>query len=247
MTSLHTAWRFIAPVAAAIAALSAEMATGKMPSFGDVQTLVTTHFESRKNYHDGDLITLGDVAPLVKLLEKQGFDVRRKEQGAVMLLADDHPLARILRSKDGAKLTELVRGRPEAMDRLARLATFPQGREIVMTLARSADAEALTMLCTVDAAREIEAMYPNEPSCRNLEAGSGLVFTVEQYVSHLQSMHTLARLNLSRPATNELRPSSSFARLSCVHHHHSRIGPPVEHVRRGAAPPSSNSPCACQF
>ena len=57
----------------------------------------------------------------------------------------------------------------------------------------------LATLCSPEAAAELEAMYPDEPACRNLATASGLVYTVDQWVAHLETMHTLAVRNLSRP------------------------------------------------
>jgi hypothetical protein len=199
MSELLSALRLFGGMATTLAALSASRAAGAVPELADVRQIVETSFKARRDFHDGDLITLGDVAPILAQLEKQGFDVRRKEQGAVMLLADGHPFARLLNSSEGAKLATLLRGKPEAYDRLSRLCSFAAGREMVMTLARAADEKMLATLCSPEAAAELEAMYPDEPACRNLATASGLVYTVEQWVEHLETMHTLAVRNLSRP------------------------------------------------
>lgn len=199
MRELHTALRLFGGIATTLAALSASRLAGAVPEFADVRQIVETSFKARRDFHDGDLITLGDVAPIVAQLEKQGFDVRRKEQGAVMLLADEHPFARLLNSAQGAKLVPLVRGKPEAYDRLSRLCNFAAGREMVLTLARSGDEKMLATLCSPEAAAELEAMYPDEPACRNLATAAGLAYTVDQWIAHLETMHTLTVRNLSRP------------------------------------------------
>lgn len=199
MREFHAALRLFGGIVTTMAALSASRVAGAVPEFADVRQIVETSFKARRDFHDGDLITHGDIAPILAQLEKQGFDVRRKEQGAVMLLADEHPFARLLNSSEGAKLAPMLRGKPEAYDRLSRLYSFSAGRELVTTLARGADEKMLATLCSPEAAAELEAMYPDEPACRNLETASGLVYTVEQWVAHLETMHTLAVRNLSRP------------------------------------------------
>ncbi|MBA4018893.1 MAG: hypothetical protein C0483_17130 [Pirellula sp.] len=170
-----------------------------LPKYDEVREIVETHFAAKPGYKDGDLVSKGDVEPILKQLAARGFDVRRKEQGAEMLLADGHPLVKLFRTPAGLQFMRKVKDIPDVYDRFARLSSFAAGHAIVVKIINTKNVAAATLLCSPAAAREIEEMFPNEQACINFEVSAGRTYTVEQYLDHLRSMLLLTERNLSRP------------------------------------------------
>lgn len=169
------------------------------PPFAEVAAAAKDHFATLKDYKRGDLITQRDVDPLLKRLHGMGFDVRAKEEGVQVLLAEQDPLVRLLRTGKGKEFMRALSAYPQALDRMARLAKFAEGRALVTKLVGNHDLKGVAELCSFEGARRLEAAFFNQLCMRNFDVESGFAYTEEQYLSHLRTMHLLAEKNLSRP------------------------------------------------
>lgn len=171
----------------------------KLPALAVAERLVTDCVKQRAGYRAGDLITAEEVAPALAELEKMGFSVKTKEQGVIRLLSQTNPLVKLIRSQHGLALQQKLRGQPLPFDRLERLMRFSAGRHLVEELVKQEDAARVIELGTDAAAQKLAKEFPREAACRNLEVRSGLTYTLDEYLSHLRTMHLLAQHNLSRP------------------------------------------------
>jgi hypothetical protein len=175
------------------------LAETKLPTLAVAERLVTDVVKHRAGHRTGDLITAEEVAPALAELDKLGFSIKTKEQGVVRLLSQTHPLVKLIRSQHGMALMKKLKGQPLPFDRLERLMRFTAGQHLVEELVKQEDAAAVIELGTPAAAIRLAAQFPQEAACRNLEVRSGLTYTLDEYLSHLRTMHLLAQHNLSRP------------------------------------------------
>lgn len=179
---------------------STEPRKPKVPPFSVVEEVVARELAKKSGYKSGDLITRGDVAGVKPQLEKLGFPVQKTSKGLEVLMADDHPLAVLIRTPQGDALLPKIKNVELALDRMDRLCGFPEGLELVRKLVVAPNAlEVVEQLCLPESAKGLAAKYPNEPACQVFDFPSGRAFNERQYLEHLRTIHMLAERGLTRP------------------------------------------------
>lgn len=179
----------------------AGLAAGRILAFEEVKSVVKESLSKRQGYQPGDLITRRDVQPILAQLARKGFNADPSVIGFDPYLPDNHYLVGLLQTAKGAETLRQMKNMPGALDRLERLAHFPEGQKILRkVLLESKGTQGVERLLSPQGVRELELAYGNEPSMKNFDLVSGRVYDEASFFSHLESLHKLAELGLKRPS-----------------------------------------------
>lgn len=177
------------------------MAAERVLSFEEVKATVKENLAKRQGYQPGDLITRKDVQPILAQLARKGFNADPSVIGFDPYLAENHYLVGLLRTAKGAETLRQLKNHPGALDRLERLAHFPDGQKILRkVLIESKGIQGVELLLSAQGIRDLELEYGNEPSMKNFDLKSGRVFDESSFLAHLENLHKLAELGLKRPS-----------------------------------------------
>ncbi len=179
-------------------ACSAEGAN--VPPFAEVKTFVEQTLATKANYQSGDLITHADVVPILQELAKVGIRFDPTFFCPEVFLADQSPLATLLRTPKNLPIMRALGQKPENYDRLERLTRFADGLNLVQQAFDEPDPiAAVNKLCSHEVAVALEVRFSREPQAQNLEADSGGIYTEKQFLEYLQLMYGLAENKLASP------------------------------------------------
>lgn len=171
---------------------------GGLPTFDEIAEYVEATLESKKDYEKGDLITQSDVAAIIARLEQAGLPVRVKQDGFDPLLPDSHKLVAVLRTKEGAAFVRQLKN-SDVLDRMARLAEFAEGLDLVQKIVASGDVKYALLLDDQQVCQDLEAKYFGNPSMANFAVLSGKAYDSDQFLEHLELLYDLTVNNIARP------------------------------------------------
>jgi hypothetical protein len=180
--------------AAALAAPAANSAKGKpIPPFADVEQTVAQHFESRRDYQSGDLITKEAVAPLLAQLQKKGFPLADAKQILEQVPGKGEFLVDQLSTPGGRTFMRRIVAYPDAYDRLDRLSRLPHGEQTVRDLIRNPGGEKMVRyMTTAPNAEGVGKLLSNSPSSKQFTVPTGRIYTVAMLLARLQQSHAAA-------------------------------------------------------
>lgn len=104
-----------------------QAAAPAMPDWKTVASTAREHFQSLPNYQPGDVLSQGQIKPLLAKLVKAGWKLSDQDAFLGQICADDDFVVRQLRSKSGQKFMRNMRGSAEQYDYLRRLAATKGG------------------------------------------------------------------------------------------------------------------------
>ncbi|MGV3607264.1 MAG: hypothetical protein ACO1RA_12740 [Planctomycetaceae bacterium] len=167
----------------------------------EIKATVKENLAKRQGYQPGDLITRRDVQPILAQLARKGFNADPSVIGFDPYLPDNHYMAGLLQTAKGTETLRQLKDRPGALDRLERLAHFPDGQKILRkVLLESKGIQGVEMLLSAQGIRDLELEYGNEPTMKNFTVASGRVFDEATFIAHLETVHQLAEKGLKRPS-----------------------------------------------
>jgi len=169
--------------------------------FEEVKAAVKENLAKRQGYQPGDLITRRDVQPILAQLARKGFNADPSVIGFDPYLPDNHYMVGLLQTAKGTETLRQLKDHPGALDRLERLAHFPEGQKILRkVLLESKGTQGVELLLSAQGIRDLELEYGNEPTMKNFTVASGRVFDEATFVAHLETVHQLAEKGLKRPS-----------------------------------------------
>lgn len=175
-------------------------AADRLIPFEEVKAIVKENLAKRPGYQAGDLLTKRDVQPILAQLARKGFNVEAGAVGFDPYLPDNHYMVGLFRTSKGTETMRQIAHLPHAFDHLERLGSFPEGQKILrQIILESKGIAPIETLCTPEGMHEVEVQFGSQPSCKNFALHSGRVFHEESFLSHLQTVHSLAENKLTRP------------------------------------------------
>ncbi len=158
-----------------------------LPKFSTVETWVNQQLRSRSEYQDGDLITQSDVEAVFRKLAGAGWKVADREQIEELLLADENPMVRELRTPAGRKFMRKVSPLPLGFDRVDRLVRLSDGPRLVRRLVKGPDGhKMLDYLTTQPGGKEMGQMLSRAPGGADFNRPTGRIYTAEQLLARLK-------------------------------------------------------------
>jgi hypothetical protein len=183
---------WIAVVGAALSSVgNAAASYDAFPSFAQVRSVVESHFHAKKDFQHQDLITAGDVAPILRELEELGWKGASRCHAAKQLLDDQSVLARELRSPPGQKFMRRVSSYQLIYDRLDRIARMTGGQQLIHDLVRLPDGHRYAQWTPHRGAPSMVDFLPKgvsgkSPRVPDLDKPTGRIYTVSELLTQLE-------------------------------------------------------------
>lgn len=162
-----------------------------MPDWKTVESTAKTHFKSLPNYQPGDVVSQGQVKPLLAQLAKLGWKVSDERALLSQICTDDDFVVRQLRTKSGLKFMRSTGGAAAAQyDYLRRLGATKGGdRQVANILALPNGNEVLAALTDSKAGKDISRRLAEGPRTRNYDTPTGMLYTQTQILARLKESH----------------------------------------------------------
>jgi len=161
-----------------------------LPSWAQVQEIVSRQLSAKKNYQPGDLITQSDVKPVFEKLRFAGWKVAEEPKILGALLKDSDFIAQKLRTGAGREFMRQIAIYPGAYDRLYRLASLPSGKKTVMALINGKGGyEMIEYMTTSQGGQNLSKQLSNIPGEKNFAQPTGRIFTEKELVSTLHQFY----------------------------------------------------------
>ena len=185
---------FLGVALAVAAAPVGGLAKGRpIPPFSEVQQTVLSYFGARSDFQPGDLITRGDVEPLLVRLQQKGFPLADAKQILEKTPVKGEFLVDQLSTPNGRKFMRRIAAYPGGYDRLDQLSRLPDGQQTVRTLIRGPGGQRLIEYLTTPSGRkETGKMLSNSPGGERFNAPTGRIYTVAMLLARLQQSHAAA-------------------------------------------------------
>ncbi|MCA9217881.1 MAG: hypothetical protein KDB27_32650 [Planctomycetales bacterium] len=106
----------------------------KIQSFKDVETIVSAHFQSIKDFERGDLITQSQVQQLFARLHQFGWQVADQKEITDSVLGDGDFLVKTFKTPKGRTFLKTISGYKDGIDRVDRMSRMPNGQKNVADL-----------------------------------------------------------------------------------------------------------------
>ncbi|WP_417382257.1 hypothetical protein [Gimesia sp.] len=100
----------------------------KVPSLDEVMQIIEDYFSDRKGYKSGDLLTRGQIKPLLRELQQAGWPVKAEKEILKRLHADTDFLAAQLSTPKGIIFMRRIAQMPGGYDRLDHILVMPYGK-----------------------------------------------------------------------------------------------------------------------
>lgn len=156
------------------------------PTWKDVETAAVSHFKSLPNYQAGDIVSHGQVKPLLDQLAKAGWKVSDRDALLAQISADNDLIVAQLRSKSGVKFMRKLGGSAEQYDRLRRLAETKGGDRTVSDIMKLPNGnDVLAALVESKAGKDIARQLSKGPRTRDFNKPTGYLYTQEQVMARL--------------------------------------------------------------
>ncbi len=161
-----------------------------MPSWKDVESAGAKYFEALPNYESGDIVSQGQVKPLLDQLAKAGWKVSDSAELLGQVSADDEFLVGQLRSKNGRKFMRKLGGSSEQYDRLRRLSETKGGERTVADILKLPNGnDVLAALVESKAGKDISRQLSKGPRTRNFNKPTDYVYTQKEVMSRLEESY----------------------------------------------------------
>lgn len=184
---------FTVRVGLAVAVMSicigvARAETKPIPPMSEITAAVKQFFGDQKNYKPGDLITRGQIAPLLDRVQEMGLPLPDKKQILTDLPNKKEFFVRQLSTPAGRKFMRQIARYPEAFDRVDRLTRLPHGRQTVVDLIRGPDGyKMIEYMTTAAGGKELGRMLSQAPDGRNFNKPTDRIYTADLLVKRLET------------------------------------------------------------
>ena len=199
---LATAWTIAAtlpaasaPPTSAPAAAPSDAANGPaqksaIPDWKSVESAAKKHFRALPNYRPGDIVSRGQVEPLLAQLSKLGWKVSDQQALLGQVCPDDDYVVRQLRTKSGQKFMRSTGGSAEQYDYLRRLCATKGGdRQVTDILKLPNGNDVLAALTESKAGKDISRRLAEGPRTRGYDTPTGMLYTELQILARLKEIH----------------------------------------------------------
>lgn len=184
-----------APPAGASAAAPSDAANqpaqkASMPDWKSVESAAKKYCRSLPNYRPGDVLSQGQIKPLLAQLAKLGWKVSDQQALLGQICPDDDFVVRQLRTKSGQKFMRSTGGSAEQYDYLRRLCATKGGdRQVADILKLPNGNEVLAALTESKAGKDISRRLADGPRTRGYDTPTGTLYTESQILARLKESH----------------------------------------------------------
>ena len=173
-----------------VSSLAAQTTQTLLPKFPIVAKAVKKHFAGQRDFKSGDLVSVRDVAPLFKKLDKLGWKVADEKQIIGRVLSDNHSLVKQLRTLKGKKFMGQVSKSPAAYDRLDRLSKMPYGKRRVRELIDTPGGHKLIeYMTTTRHGKNLGKLLSKAKNGKNFNQPTGKLYTSKAVLDQLKNSY----------------------------------------------------------
>ncbi|MEX2187918.1 MAG: hypothetical protein WD875_14025 [Pirellulales bacterium] len=159
-------------------------------SWQDVEAAAAQHFKTLADYEDGDILSQGQVKPLLDQLAKAGWKVSDRAELLGQVSADNDFVVGQLRTKSGRKFMRKLGGSAEQYDRLRRLAETKGGERTVADILKLPNGnDVLAALVESKAGKDIGRQLAKGPRTQNFNKPTGYLYTQTQVMERLEESY----------------------------------------------------------
>ncbi len=174
------------------------------PAWSRVKECVETHLVSLGLVEGNALVTRGDIMPVLKQLELQGWHGLTGSELVERLMDDGEFLARELRSSPGRAFLKRLGDDRLIYDRLDRVARMPGGQALIHDLIRLPDGHRYAKRNPPRGVPSLTELLPKgasgkTPRVPDLDKPTGRIYTVEQLWQSLETAHQTAQVAANSP------------------------------------------------
>ncbi len=152
----------------------------------DVKKMVTNHFKTLSGYQSGDLITGGQVEPLIKKFAQQGWEIANPDLPMKRMIKSGSYLDKTMNSRKGKTFFRQISSIKNGMDRVERMLSTKNGRssirQLVFEIPRGADY--IKALATTSNGK----LLGNRQNGQNFNKPTGKIYTEKQLTEYLTKL-----------------------------------------------------------
>jgi hypothetical protein len=164
--------------------------TAAMPDWKTVEDAAKKHFRALPNYKPGDILSQGQVKPLLAQLAKSGWKISDQRELLVQICPDNDFVVQQLRTKNGQKFMRSTGGSAEQYDYLRRLADTKGGdRQITNIMALPNGNDVLTALTKSKAGKDISRRLADGPRTQGYDTPTGYIYTEAQVLERIKESY----------------------------------------------------------
>ena len=152
----------------------------------DLNSVVKKYFANLEGYRSGDLITTGDVGPLLQLLKKKGWSVPQRSTLTSRLTKTGSFLDKTLSSKNGENFLGEVSKVPGGADRIERIAKLKNGKGTLNQLLKFPHgSDLIKELATTKVGRNLGRYAAKREDGKDFNKPTGKIYTESELVKEL--------------------------------------------------------------
>lgn len=165
-----------------------------LPSFSQVEGVVSDYFSSLKDYRNGDVISKRDVQQVLGQLEALGWRVPDRSEILKRVLDDQHYVVKTLRSPKGRTFMRKISGEKLAYDQLDLSSSLPGGKLLITDLLRSPGADRLFRKGNNVGFQDIAGKIPpskrsGAPRPQDFSKPTGRIYTANDLIKALKNSY----------------------------------------------------------
>jgi hypothetical protein len=171
------------------------------PEFQPIRAMVLQHFSRMPLYREGDLISQGQVQPLLGNLARLGLDLPDPKAFIERVPAEGSFLVRQLRTRQGREFMLHLAGSPAAYERLERLAAMKRGKKTVAELIHRGEkgAGVIVYFAEEPDGKKMGRLMARRGQSPNFNESTGKIYTVEQLLGELEKLYRKAQQPAPQP------------------------------------------------
>jgi hypothetical protein len=167
-----------------------QAAAPAMPDWKTVESTAKQHLKSLPNYQAGDILSQGQIKPLLAKLAKAGWKLSDQKELLGQIAADDDFIVRQLRSKSGMKFMRSTGGSAEQYDYLRRLSETKGGDRAVTDILKLPNGnDVLTALTKSKAGKDISRRMAAGPHTQGYDTPTAYLYTETQVLARLKESY----------------------------------------------------------
>jgi len=163
--------------------------------FQPIRAMVLGHFSRLPLYREGDLISQGQVGPLLGDLARLGLELPDPKGFLERVPAEGSFLVRQLRTRQGREFMLHLSGSPAAYERLERLAAMKRGKKTVAELIRRGKkgAGVIVYFAEEPDGKKMGRLMARRGQSPNFNESTGKIYTVAQLLGELKKLYRQAQ------------------------------------------------------
>jgi len=161
------------------------------PEFQPIRAMVLQHFSRMPLYREGDLISQGQVQPLLGGLARLGLELPDPKGFIERIPAEGSFLVQQLRTRPGREFMLHLSGSPAAYERLERLAAMKRGKKTVAELIRRGEkgAGVIVYFAEESDGKKMGRLMARRGQSPNFNESTGKIYTVDQLLGELEKLY----------------------------------------------------------